>query len=204
MKIASLNCAGLKAHFQDIQSDDRLLRADILHLIESSLTKNDTENDLILEGFDTEFITSGVGKGIATNYKPSKVTPSQIVNVEKFQITKFKHKDLDIISIYRSQSGNSVEVLETVKNLLTTGIPTLISGDFNICFIENKSNRLIEGLLSIGFKQLVHEPTHIKGRHIDHVYFQDLTDSMRLTLERYSPYYSDHDGICMTFQREED
>ena len=204
LKIASLNCAGLKAHFQDIQTDDRLLQADILHLIESSLTKDDMENDLKLEGFETEFITRGLGKGIATYYKPSKFIPSQTVNSENFQITKFRHEDLDIINIYRSQLGNSVQVLETVKKLLTTGIPTLISGDFNICFIENKSNRLIEGLLSMGFEQLIHEPTHVRGRHIDHVYFRDPTYSLRMTLERYSPYYSDHDGICITFLREED
>ena len=174
-----------------------------MHLIESSLTTDDAEHDLTLEGFETEFLTKGVGKGIATYYKASKFIPSERVISEKFQITKFRHEDLDIINIYRSQAGNSLEVLETIKKLHTPGMPTIISGDFNICFIENKSNRLIEGLLSIGFKQLIHEPIHIRGRHIDHVYFLDPTDSMRLTLERYSPYYSDHDGICITIQRVE-
>ena len=31
-KIASMNCAGLKAHFKDIQADERLLKADVLLL----------------------------------------------------------------------------------------------------------------------------------------------------------------------------
>ena len=64
--------------------------------------------------------------------------------------------------------------------------------------MENNSNRMIQGLLSLGFDQLVHEPTHIQGRHIDHVYFLDPTDRLKPIIDRYSPYYSDHDGICIT------
>ena len=74
---------------------------------------------------------------------------------------------------------------------------TLITGDFNVCFIENLSCSLIQGLLNLGFDQLVHEPTHIRGRHIDHVYFRDPTEKLRPRVTRYSPYYSDHDGICI-------
>ena len=85
-----------------------------------------------------------------------------------------------------------------MKKIIEQGRITLISGDFNACFKENFSNRMIQGLLSIGFEQLMHEPTHIHGRHIDHVYFIDPTNRLKPIIERYSPYYSDHDGICIT------
>ena len=60
--------------------------------------------------------------------------------------------------------------------------------------MENFSNRMRQGLLSLGFDQLVPEPTHIRGRHIDHVYFVDPSNRLKPIIDRYS----DHDGICIT------
>ena len=200
LKIVSLNCAGLKAHFQDIKMDDRLQKGHIIHLVETSLTEDDDEDTFKLEGYKQRFIKNGNGKGVATYYSSDKFQPLEDVKMDKFQITKFQHRDLDIINIYRSQSLNSLEVLEHLKQLIETGRPTLITGDFNICFMENFSNRLIQGLLSLGFDQLVHEPTHIRGRHIDHAYFLDPRGRLKPIVDRYSPYYSDHDGICITIQ----
>ena len=122
------------------------------------------------------------------------------MNTDKFQIAKFKHKNLDLINIYRSQAGNSVQLLEKIKEQMEPGRITLITGDFNICFMENFSNRMIQGLLSLEFDQLVHEPNHIRGRHIDHAFFMDHSGKLKPIVEIYSPYYSDHDGICITLQ----
>ena len=105
---------------------------------------------------------------------------------------------MDIVNLYRSQTGNSVELLEKLKNMIEPGRITIITGDFNICYMENFSNRMTQGLLSMGFDQLVHEPTHIRGRHIDQVYFLDPSKRLKPIVDRYSPYYSDHDGICIT------
>ena len=79
---------------------------------------------------------------------------------------------------------------------------SLITGDFNICYQMNQSNRLIQGLDQRGFSQLVNEATHIQGRHIDHVYWRDRTCTWsEPDVERYSPYYSDHDAICVTIKK---
>ena len=198
LKIVSLNCAGLNAHYQDIKTDERLQKADIIHLTETSLTEDADTNTLLLDGYEQSFILNGKGKGIATYYKPEKFETAGEVNLDKFQIAKFKHKNLDLINIYRSQAGNSVQLLEKIKEQIEAERITLITGDFNICFMENFNNRMIQGLLSLGFNQLVHEPTHMRGRHIDHVYFLDQSGSLKPILDRYSPYYSDHDGICIT------
>ena len=48
------------------------------------------------------------------------------------------------------------------------------------------------------FAQLVHEPTHIRGRHIDQVFYFDQNNSLHPVIDRYSPYYSDHDAILVT------
>ena len=198
LKIVSLNCSGLKAHFQDIKTDDRLLKADIIHLVECSLTDKDNKDEFSLEGYNQQFITIGPGKGIATYFKNDRFNPAEEVMTDKFQITKFKHEIMDIVSVYRSQSGHSLELLEGLMKMIEAERSTIITGDFNICFMENFSNRMTQGLLSMGFNQLVHEPTQIQGRHIDQVYFLDQGDRLQPIVDRYSPYYSDHDGICIT------
>ena len=47
-----------------------------------------------------------------------------------------------------------------------------------------------------GFSQLMQEATHIQGRVIDHIYVNDA--SCILEIERFSPYYSDHDGLLVS------
>jgi exonuclease III len=183
---------------QEIRTDDRLLKADIIHLVECSLTDKDNKDEFSLEGYNQQFITIGPGKGIATYFKNDRFNPAEEVMTDKFQITKFKHEIMDIVSVYRSQSGHSLELLEGLTKMIEAGRITIITGDFNICFMENFSNRMIQGLLSMGFNQLVHEPTHIRGRHIDQVYFLDQSERLQPIVDRYSPYYSDHDGICIT------
>ena len=75
---------------------------------------------------------------------------------------------------------------------------TLVIGDFNSCFHENFNNQVTQGLIQQGFVQLVKEPTHIRGRIIDHAYIKDPTGRLKPIIERYSPYYTDHDAICIT------
>ena len=68
----------------------------------------------------------------------------------------------------------------------------------------NRTNRLVQGLESNDFNQLVKDATHMRGRHIDHAYWRDLEKTWtEPLLERYSPYYSDHDAICLTIRRNE-
>jgi exonuclease III len=145
LKIVSLNCAGLKAPFQDIKTDDRLRKVDIIHLVETSLTEEEDEDAFILDGYEQRFIKNGNGKGIVTYYNHNKFRPIEEIKTDKFQITTFKHEVLDIFNVYRSLSGNSLELLEQLKKQIKAGIPTLITGDFNICFMENYSNRIIQG-----------------------------------------------------------
>ena len=78
----------------------------------------------------------------------------------------------------------------------------LIAGDFNICYMKNKTNKISKMLENEGFQQLVQHPTHIQGGHIDHVYWRggERIGSKTATLERYSPYYSDHDASLITLE----
>ena len=80
--------------------------------------------------------------------------------------------------------------------------PTLITGDFNICYLSNGNNRMSQGLAKNNFNQLVREATQIHGGHIDHAYWRDKNGLWNdPVVEHYTPYYSDHDGICTTLTR---
>ena len=86
-----------------------------------------------------------------------------------------------------------------MKSTIKAERPTLITGDFNLCYAKNPSNSITRELQRIGFEQLVTTATHIRGGHIDHAYWRD-PDSLwrRPELEIYSPYYSDHDALMIT------
>ena len=112
---------------------------------------------------------------------------------------------LDVIIVYRSEQGNSVELLDHIKDLITPMKSTVICGDFNICYLSTRNNRITKYLEENGYKQLVKEATHIKGRLLDHFYIrQHEKDSPATSVFRYSPYYSDHDAICSTINILED
>ena len=196
IKLLSMNVAGLKNHFSDVQADDKLMHADLISFTESSLLEEEREEMFTLSGYNGYFIKAGSGKGVAsyTNNKSFEVV-KDIVS-QNYQVLKVQHHG--IISIYRSQGLNSAALLNDLEKIEDITKVTIIMGDFNLCYNENRCNRLIQGLLGLGFNQLVQEPTHVRGRIIDHVYFLDPIKKFKISLERYSPYYTDHDAFCIT------
>ena len=202
VKVVSLNCAGLRAHFKDIERDEMILKADIIHLIETSLEEGE-ESPLELPGYECQLSSAGRGKGIATYYKVNVFTHELDSITRNTQITKFNTENLDVINVYRSSDGNSAELLTKLIDMMTTEKAVLITGDFNICMMNNEKNRMSQGLMEKEkFIQLMTEATHIQGGHIDHVYWRNFLDLWTgPVVERYSPYYSDHDASCITITR---
>ena len=92
--------------------------------------------------------------------------------------------------------------MESLEQRIRWNRPTIITGDFNLCFKTNSNNGVTKRLLELGFTQLVKEATHIQGGHIDHVYWRDQVSPVfqEPVLERYSPYYSDHDALLVTLK----
>ena len=202
IKIVSLNCAGLAPHFRDIQTDEHVIKADIIHLMETSLKDQDEQNFKV-EGFNSHFITTGNGKGLVTYYKQKVIQHELDVKENNMQIAKFTSSKIDLVNVYRSNNGHSVELLNHILKMIKEDKPTLITGDFNICYMKNQNNRMSKGLEGKLFKQLVKKATHIQGGHIDHAYWKDTTGVWQdPVIERYSPYYSDHDGICITLMKQ--
>ena len=63
---------------------------------------------------------------------------------------------------------------------------------------SEKNNSIERCLQGHGLKQIVKEATHIRGRMIDHIYLKNHANEAVVDLERYSPYYTDHDALLLT------
>ena len=170
----------------------------VFFLDETSLEVDHCEEKFKLRRLCQKSIKAGKGRGITTYFDPSKAKWEEGKSYKKHQVVKLRHQNVDIINTYRSQTCNLGDFIESLLSVIDTGRNTIVTGDFNICFNENRGNRIISYLTEIGFRQIVHEPTHIRGRLIDHVYWLDMTRQYNIEVDRYSPYYSDHDGLCIT------
>ena len=196
INIASLNCMNLNYKFEEILHDPTLMESTILAISETWL---DDKTEFHLNGYNVHFNSIGPGKGLALYYKPGTFKTCMNIKQEKMQITKLESADLEVIKVYRSEQGNLAELIEHIKKLITPGMTTIVWGDFNICYKSNKQNKVTQWLEDNEFTQLMDEATHIKGRHLDHIYFRPSSSILKKpSIYRYSPYYSDHDAICAT------
>ena len=201
IKIASMNCMNLNNNHEDIIYDKTLMESTLIAFSETWLDEKTTLN---IHGYKSHYNSVGPGKGLALYYKDETFQPTDDIKHEKMQISKLKSANLEVITVYRSEQGNSSEMLEILKNLVNPGVATVVCGDFNICYLSNRNNKITKYLEQNGFSQLMREPTHIKGRILDHFYFKPGNNiSESPSIYRYSPYYSDHDAICATINLNE-
>ena len=196
-KIASLNIAGLNTHYADLLADCKILKGDVIQLQETSLIpENYGSFDYDLPGFpETSHISKGNGKGITT-YSRHFSRDSYMDSDNTMQIQKKTFVRLDVINVYRSQNGNHHELIEKLDKMIDKKRFCIITGDFNLCGLNERRNLVTSFLERQGFSQLVKDATHIQGRVIDHVYVNDA--ACVLEIERFSPYYSDHDGLLIS------
>ena len=152
---------------------------------------------LHINRYNAHFNSIGSGKGLAIFIKDDTFKPIMDIKQEKMHVTKFQSQDLDLIIVYRSDQGNTKELLQHLENLVNKDMATVVCGDFNVCYQTSRNNRITQYLETNGFLQLMKEATHIKGRHIDHFYFKpDHSFHEHPSIYIYSPYYSDHDALC--------
>ena len=113
--------------------DKKLLRADVLHLDETSVLES-TESRYQIPGFIAAFGSVGNGKGVVTYTREDHM--QHIITSPKFQIVKMDMtQNLDSINVYRSSDGSILDTLEVngkVDHLDKVSICFFLSG-FEIC-----------------------------------------------------------------------
>ena len=210
LKIASLNCNRLQPHLQYMQNDDRLLKADVVH-VQETWVKPNTTSDLNIENYHSYFVSVGNGKGIASYYRDTGAT-FEDHKTDTFQVSKLTVNNVASINVYRSAGDNQAELVSVLSRMIddSDDQAILVSGDFNICTMDKPNNPVTRALKDRGFHLLVDVATHIRGGHIDHLYWRgDLAGVWRKPsletslIERYSPYYTDHDAWLVTLQQQD-
>ena len=142
----------------------------------------------------------GKGKGISVYYKESKFRHIIDVSTEKIQLVKLAGIRCDLIAVYKAPLGNDGLLRDELQSLIDDDKSTIICGDLNLCFIDNRNCRTTKHLIEKGFRQIVKEATHINGGHIDQVYLR--SKNISAEVELHSPYYTakDHDALCILLQ----
>ena len=75
----------------------------------------------------------------------------------------------------------------------------LILGDFNEDSLSN-TRPITTALQSLGFTQIVSEPTHIRGACLDHIYIKNNQNSFpNFDVLLKSVYFSDHDTVNLYY-----
>ena len=194
-RIAALNIMNLRNNHEYLVQDPTLKFADIVCLTETWL--NQGEEDLAMEGYEVAYNSVGGGKGVAAFYKAEVFNFKNDCRLERAQMSMFESPALDVIVVYRSQGQNLEEIADKVDVWRDPAKLTVVCGDMNVCLKKEARNKLTVELESMGFAQLNEEATHIGGGHIDHMYMTREATG-RATLERYTPFYSDHDALCLT------
>jgi hypothetical protein len=143
----------------------------------------------------------GKGKGIAIYFKVGTVRHETDIKEENFQLTKFTSELMDLVVIYRSQSGNHKHLTQILEKLIDKEKPLMVLGDFNFCFLDSSMNCTKQFFNKHSFSQLVHEPTHIEGNLLDQALVRDTKKINKYTIELHSKYYTDHKGLAVVIKR---
>ena len=204
MKLVIINIRSLSKHLEDLKLDIFADKSDHVCVTETWIDPknfyyNDFDFDSLLRGrtFDHTSIGKGKGVGIFSAYLTKNLLTAKIEE-ESFQIMSIIDRNqIQLIICYLSSNCSLNEVVKQLRAVIRSDMMTIISGDFN--FDKNDKNPLARYLESQNFSQLVNQPTHDGGRTLDHCYAsRNISD--KICLKFHSPYYSDHDALCISVE----
>ena len=97
--------------------------------------------------------------------------------------------------IYRKQSLNITQYINSIKQTLNDNDINIIFGDFNINYLSDDEIKPLKSLMtSLDYKQVVQSPTFVSaGSLLDHVYVKGNFQTIQCSV--LAVYYSDHDGV---------
>ena len=117
--VASLNCAGLMAHINDMRADQKLLNADMIQVQETSLS-NDEQGHVSCQvpEYEENFASVGNGKGIASYTKKSLAFECIKEPLYQFSVQR---GEVDYINVYRSSGANDAKLMEALREKVDEG-----------------------------------------------------------------------------------
>ena len=106
-----------------------------------------------------------------------------------------------ILLLYQKQNLNITNYLECLEYVLVSNRVDIVVGDFNVNYLSDNKIQPLKALMeSLGFGQLVKEPTFLSsGSLLDHFYIKP-GSFLPVDNRVINVYYSDHDAIKATLQ----
>ena len=201
LMISSINCRSLKKHFTDISTDHDLLNSDIICCQETWINEEyDNLDQYEIENYRSHFINNGRGKGLAI-YVREQLSIEEEVNERFLQLAKIKSNLADIIVLYMSQAGNLNGLENILSQIIKTDTPTIIIGDFNVNFLDEKTKSTRSFLKKQSLVKLVNVPTHIEGSCLDQALVRDQQKMNTYHTQLTSKYYTDHKALSLIIAR---
>jgi hypothetical protein len=131
IKVSSLNCMNLNNNYEDIVSDRTLMESSIIAFSETWL---DQKTILNINGYKAHFNSIAPGKGLALYWNDDAFQPTLDIKQEKIQISKLTSQELEVILVYRSEQGSTLELIQHLTDMIKPEVATVVCGDFNICY----------------------------------------------------------------------
>ena len=188
VKISSLNARSLQQHYKDMQTDELIMKSDIICIQETWL---EAEPETPITKLN-EYYINGQSKGIAlfTKERPIHVDKSQTVTCSTIRA---RFKEFDLINIYRFSEGKNIsQFTREIIPFIDAGRTQIIIGDINIDLMSSSKNLFTETLTQRGFEQMIQRPTHTLGGLIDHVYFYSPAQDTCMLYKQHTVFWSDH------------
>ncbi|XP_061170933.1 uncharacterized protein LOC133180419 [Saccostrea echinata] len=211
--ILLFNVQSLRGHFQEMNCDSRLMKADFVCLTETWLRENENIRDIEISGFDFHHIPRSqcyddsedvmtrlkTAKGGGVGVYKKKTNETILINALEYKnieglTVEIHEEDIAIIVLYRPSVlpvNNFLDTLQKVVDFYKKRFSNLfIIGDMNE---DAKAQGPIQTFLeSMGFMQLVQFYTTEGGTTLDHVY---VTGSLEACVHKKSLFFSYHEAI---------
>ena len=192
--ISYLNARSLKAHFEDVSTDQILMNFDIISFGETWLKPDE---NVELEGFKGIQENVGRGKGIAAFIKTHHSMKCQKFKCDTFSAIFMETDIVDVIFLYLSQRFDWPALEELFEMWIKNHKNVAVIGDMNIDFAE-KQHELTRYMHRNNFTQIVQNPTHDAGGILDHIYINERLQHQKGPFcTQRCVYFSDHDIIVL-------
>ena len=202
--LALLNIRGLISNIKNFLSDTNFYTAPLICITETHLIYNSNTDSVNSDLQQYELIMSNSDckyESVAVLYKPEFFVCQQTLSLNGMLLVKFKSLSSHLFSfnmllVYRRNDRNIEQFIQTICYLIVDQDIHIVLGDFNINDAHDNLARI--KLLERGFHQLIHEPTHVRGSILDHIYIRQSWEfSQSFSSIVCSNYYSDHQSVFL-------
>ena len=124
-----VNIRSLQKHFEDLKIDDFMLKQEIIFVLATWMDPESKQN-FELNGYESEFVKRGRGKGIGVFYKTKAVI--EVCNQDLYQFIKVESKKCTIFCLYASKGCPMDKLIGDLKQYgFDNKDDTYLVGDMN-------------------------------------------------------------------------